>query len=75
MRESDEAEYRLNEAQTLLLCMRGNSAECAEIRREIIAVFQAAMTGAPIPCCPHWDKLAIGFKDRAPQISPWASDP
>jgi hypothetical protein len=74
MNDNDDVAYWLNEAQTLLLCMRGDTAECAAVRAEIIAVFQAATTGGRIPptphwdkIAPHWDKIAVMYRGPAPQ--------
>jgi len=39
MNDNDEVCYELNEAQTLLLCMRADTPEAEKIRTEIIREF------------------------------------
>jgi hypothetical protein len=45
-------EYYLNEAQALLICMRSDAPRAADVRAELIAVFQAWRHGRLIPAAP-----------------------
>jgi hypothetical protein len=62
MNDNEEVAYELNEAQTLLLCMKADTPKAAEIQAEMIAVFRAVMHGWPIPACPHWQEVARQFE-------------
>jgi len=45
-------EYWLNEAQAILICMRSDAPRAADVRTEIIAVFQAWRHGKLVPGAP-----------------------
>jgi hypothetical protein len=50
-------EYRLNEGQALLICMRSDAPHAADVRAELIAVFQAWRRGKLAPAQPVTEHL------------------
>lgn len=54
-------EFWLNEAQAVLICMRSDAPRAAEVRAEIITVFQAYRRGALVPAGPSLTEIGHLF--------------
>jgi hypothetical protein len=57
-------EYWLNEAQAILICMRSDAPRAAEVRAEIIAVFQAWRHGLLVPSVPSLNEIGHLFDTK-----------
>jgi hypothetical protein len=57
-------EYWLTEAQAILICMRSDAPRAADVRAEIIRVFQAWRHGSLVPVVPSLNEIGNLFEEK-----------
>jgi hypothetical protein len=55
--DNPEMEYKLHEAQALLICMRAETEKVAAIQQDMIRILLAVRHGRPIPPTPALNAL------------------